>query len=105
MPAAALAVIAGGAALYQGISSNQTAQHAKGAAQAEQTAINAQANTASQQDAANKQQQANSASSTQAASIAALRASLSSSSSNSSILTGPQGAAAAPTQAKTLLGA
>jgi hypothetical protein len=91
---------------YQAYQTNQQIQHAKGAAQAEQTAMNAQIDTANKQTAADQTAKANTGSATQAAALAALRASMSASSGfGGSILTSPTGTTPAPIQGKTLLGA
>ena len=96
------ALSAGGSA----IEANQEKQHQKGAAQAQQTAMDAQIKTAQDQDTASKTQMANQGSATQAAAIAALRASMSASSGmGGSILTSPTGTTGmVPTQTKSLLG-
>lgn len=107
MPAAVpLALVFAAAATgYQTYSANQATQHAKGAAEAEQTAMNAQIEDAKKTTAADTTSKAAAGAGTQAAAIAALRASLSASSGmGGSILTTPQGAAPAPTTTKTLLG-
>lgn len=96
------ALAAGGAA----VEANQQTQHAKGAAQAEQTAMNNQVAAANAADAQNKTQQANTGSATQSAALAALRASMSAGSGfGGSLLTNPSSSGIAPTQGKTLLGA
>lgn len=108
MPAAvpiALAVVAA-TTVYQGVEANQQAQHAKGAAQAQQTAMDAQIKDATAADESNKKTQADAGATTQARAMAAIRAAMSSGSGmGGTILTGGQGAAPAPTQQKTLLGA
>lgn len=102
--AVATAAAVGGTA-YSMVSANQQKQHAIGAAQAQNDAANAQINQEQAQDKATQQQKAQSASATQQAALAAIRASMGTSGSmGGTILTGPQGAAAAPTQGKTLLG-
>lgn len=113
MPAAAPVIaayvttaLAAGAATYQGIQSNQQAQHAKGAAQAQQTAFDSQIKTQQDADATQKKNAATQAGSTQTAAIAALKASMSATNTGGgTILTSGQGTGAAPVQGKTLLGA
>ena len=96
------ALSAGGSA----VEANQEKQHAKGAAEAQATAMDQQVKTADEQDKANQTQKANQGSATQAAALAALRASMSASSGmGGSILTSPTGTTGmAPTQTKSLLG-
>lgn len=99
------AVVAAGTATASAVQSNQATQHAKGAAQAQQTAMNAQVDQANKTDAANKKALEVQGTATQSAALAALKASMSAGSTNGgSILTGPTGAPAAPTVTKTLLG-
>lgn len=87
------------------IEGNQQKQHALGAAQAEQTAMNNQVAAANAQDKQNKTAQANQGSAVQAAALAALRASMSAGSGfGGSLLTNPSSSGIAPTQGKTLLG-
>lgn len=100
---AAIAVISALAATGGAVEANQQTQHAKGAAQAEAQAMNDQATAAAATDKANLAKQADKGTSTQNAALAALKASMAASNSNS-ILTSPTGAAPAPTQTKTLLG-
>lgn len=99
------AVAAAGGATYSAVQQNQQVQHAKGAAQAQKTAADAQVAAADKQTQANKDAKKEQASTTQAAAIAALRASMSAASgAGGSILTSPQGSAPAPTGSKSLLG-
>lgn len=87
------------------VMSNQATQHAKGAAQAQETAMNGQVEKANALDTADKNAKATNAGSTQAAAIAAIRASMTTkNSAGGTILTGPLGAPPAPTATKTLLG-
>lgn len=108
MPAAipiAIAVMAA-STVYSGVESNQQAQHAKGAAEAEKTAMDGQIADAKKMGEADKVAKANTGGASQGAAIAALKASMSSGGSmGGSILSGGAGAAAAPTASKTLLGA
>lgn len=96
------ALAAGGSA----VQANQATQHAKGAAEAQKTANDAQLADAAKTDAANKDAQATRGSTTQQAAIAALRASMSASSNaGGTILTGPEGTGTGtPTATKSLLG-
>lgn len=108
MPAAVpIAVaVAAGATAYQGIAANQQAQHAKGAAQAQKTEIDAQVKAAGEADAAGKKNKQQQAGANNSAAMAAVRAAMSASTaSNGTILTGGFGAAPASTTKKTLLGA
>lgn len=96
------ALAAGGSA----VEANQQTQHAKGAAQAEATAMNSQIATADATTKATAAQKADVGSSTQSAALAALRASMSAGSGmGGSILSTPEGSSVAPTSGKTLLGA
>lgn len=115
MPAAApwiAAAIAASTATYQGIESNQQAQHAKGAAQAQETAMDAQVKAAGDLDLAKQKQSAESAAASAAGNansaankLLARKKTLigGSSTPDSSILS--SGSDAAPTISKTLLGA
>ena len=99
---AALAVIMNGTNM---ILQNQQTQHAKGAEEAQNTLMNAQIAKQTAADKAAQQKQADTGSATQASALAALRASMSASAGmGGSILTGPSGAAPAPTSTKSLLG-
>lgn len=99
---AAVAALAGGT---QAIMANQQAQHAKGAAQAQETAMNAQVADQKKIDAADLTKKADSASATRAAAMNAIKASMSTTGQmGGTILTGGGGAAPAPTANKTLLG-
>ena len=99
---AVTALAAGGSA----VEANQQTQHAKGAAEAQNTAMQAQIDQQTKADAATQTQKADQGSATQAAALAALRASMSDSSGmGGSILTSPTGTTGmAPTQTKSLLG-
>lgn len=114
MPAAApwIAIaVASAATAYQGIAGNQQAQHAKGAAQAQETAMNAQIKGAQDLDLAKQKQSAESAAAgasanaTAASKLLARKRTLigGSSTPDSSILS--SGSDTAPTITKTLLGA
>jgi hypothetical protein len=93
------------AATGSAVEQNQQVQHAKGAAQAEATAADNAVKTQTAADAASTQQKADQGSATQAAALAALRASMSASTEmGGSILTSPTGTAPAPTAGKSLLG-
>lgn len=108
MPAAIpiLIAVTAGAAVASAVQKNQEVQHAKGAAQAQETALNNQITAQKQTDAQNKSAKDSAAAGTQASALAALRASMSASSGfGGTLLTGPTGAQAAPTATKTLLGA
>lgn len=108
MPAVvpALIAISAGAAVAGAVQSNQATQHAKGAAQAQQTAMDAQVKKAGDLDAAEKKSKNDNASATATAAMSALRASMSTENLlGGTILTGGSGAAPAPTAGKTLLGA
>lgn len=92
-------------AIFGAVQANQAKQHAIGAAQAEETAIDSQITDATKQTADATKTVATQASGVQAAALAALKASLSATSgSGGTILTSPTGAAPAPTAQKTLLG-
>ncbi len=104
MPAtAAVIAVAAAGTTYGAVSANQQAQHAKGAAQAEQQQLDNQAKSATAADDANKKQQGNTGSATRDAAIAALKASMVASN-GGSILTSPTGSTPGQTQTKTLLG-
>lgn len=107
MPVAALAVVAAAAAIYSGVEANQQQQHAKGAAEAQATAADAQIADQTKKDETVQQTKGANATTTQSAAIKALRASMSANSAfGGSILTGSQGTGtAAPTTTKSLLGA
>lgn len=109
MPAAIpiLIAVTAATAVAGAVEQNQQIQHAKGAAQAQKTAMDAQIKTATDADAATQKQKADVGGSTQAAAIAALRASMTSGTGmGNTILTSPTGTGgAAPTVGKTLLGA
>ena len=94
-------------ATYGAVESNQQAQHAKGAAQAESTAAQGAIDAQKATDQKTSDQKQTNASATQSAAIQALRASLSASSGfGGSILTSGQGTqTTAPTATKSLLGA
>ncbi len=106
-PALALgAATAGAPAIGPAVVANQQIQHAKGAAEAEGAAINAQLNQAQKDSQTATSSAAGASKSSQAAAIAALKASLSTQGNlGGTILTGPQGAAPAPVSQKQLLGA
>jgi regulator of protease activity HflC (stomatin/prohibitin superfamily) len=107
MPAAVPILLAVTAATAVGsmVEQNQQTQHAKGAAEAQNTAMQAQIDQQTKTDAATQTQKANQGSATQAAALAALRASMSASSGmGGSILTSPTGTTPAPTTTKSLLG-
>jgi hypothetical protein len=115
MPAAipiALALTAAATA-YGAVEQNQQIQHAKGAAQANQTTMDAQLKEANKQSEDLKKQQADAAKAAQGTQenmaqtlqSQRLRALTSGSQGlQSSILTSPLGASTAPTATKTLLG-
>lgn len=105
MPAApwVAAAIAASTATYQGIEANQQAQHAKGAAQAEQTRMDAQAKAASDLAAQDKTNKTKAAADSAQANAAAN--SLYNRKRLATILTDPSASAAAPIATKTLLGA
>lgn len=106
MGLSAAVAVAALATTYSAVSSNQQAQHAKGAAQAQDTALNAKVAEQTKADQNNQAQKAQTGSSTQQAALSALRASMASASTQGgTILTGPLGASPAPTSTKTLLGA
>jgi hypothetical protein len=96
-------------AIGTAVEMNQAKQQAKGAANAAQDQQNQVYKALADQkkaDAANLNLQQTQGGASQAAALAAIRASMSANSgAGGTILTGPQGAMAAPTQTKTLLGA
>lgn len=95
------ALTAAGSAYQQ----NQQTQHAKGAAEAQQKLMEGQVDAAKKLDANAATAKAQAGSATQAAALAALRASMSAGSGfGGSLLTNPSNSALAPTQGKTLLG-
>jgi type II secretory pathway pseudopilin PulG len=105
MPAAvpiALAVAAA-STVYQAVDANQQRQHAKGAAQAQQTAMDAQIKAQDDQDKATKNAKGREANAGQAQALAAIRAAMSTSGMSGTVLSGPS-SAPAPTSTKTLLG-
>lgn len=106
MPAAIplLVAVTAGSAIYSGVEANKERQHAKGAAEAQETANNAALADEKKTEQANVTAKGVQANSTHAAALSALKASLSSTGGGNTILTGPQGAAAAPIAQKTLLG-
>ena len=109
MPAAAAVaavVVSALAATGSAIEANQQTQHAKGAAQAQQTLMNDQIAKADATTKADQSAKASSGSATQAAALAALRASMTANSGmGGSLLTNPTGSGVAPTAGKMLLGA
>lgn len=107
MPAAIplLVAVTAGSAIYSGVEANQERQHAKGAQQAQDTALNAKIDEQKKADLNQKTAKGTQASVTQSAAIAALKASMSTAGQmGGTILTGGQGAAPAPIASKTLLG-
>lgn len=108
MPAAIpiLIAVTAATATYGAVQQNQQIQHAKGAAEAQETAINAQVKDSKAKDAQSMAAKGDQASATQAAALAALRANMTATGGlGGSILTSGQGTAPAPTVGKTLLGA
>lgn len=111
MPAAipiliAATAVSAGTAVYGAVQQNQQVQHAKGAAQAQETAMNNQLTLANQKDEQTKTAKASQGSSTQASALAAIKAAMSASSGfGGTLLTSGTGTQAAPTATKTLLGA
>lgn len=99
--AATTAAAATGSAVMQ----NQQIQHAKGAAQANQTAMNAQIKSADDQAKANQKNQSQTAQGGAAQKMAAALASMTSTGGMSGTITGASGMIPAQTQQKTLLGA
>lgn len=116
MPAAApwiAAAVAASTATYQGIEANQQAQHAKGAAQAQETIVNSQIDKANALDMAKQKGVAEGAAASASADANSVANKLfakkrtlagGSSTPNSAILSDPIGGGA-PTITKTLLGA
>lgn len=95
-------------AVGTGVEMNQQRQAAKGATNAandQQKQIDQQIADQKKKDSANLNQQQSQAGASQKAALDAIRASMSATSaSGGTILTGPQGAAVAPSAGKTLLG-
>lgn len=109
MGAAAVPLIAVALSLAgTAVEANQAKQQAKGTANAakdQQNQLQGQIDTQKKTDAANIANKGNAATATSSQALAAIRASMSANSSaGGTILTGPQGAAPAPTTSKTLLG-
>lgn len=107
MPAAIplLVAVTAGSAIYGGIEANQERQHAKGAAEAQKTEMDAQIAAQQKADTAGKNQKATQASATQQAALAAIKASMNTQGTmGGTILTGGAGAGPAPVAGKTLLG-
>lgn len=111
MPAAVPAILAitaattAAAATYTAVDSNQQRQHAKGAAEAQETKMKEQVALAEKTSAADKKAKATQASSTQQSALAAIRANLSAGSSfGGTLLTDPNAQQQAPTTSKSLLG-
>lgn len=105
-PAAAMwavAAITAATATYQGVAANQQTQHAKGAAQAQQTEMDAQVKAANDLDIT-KQKQSSDAAAAAAAGNANAMAKTLYARRQSSILTDPTSDQSAPTTTKTLLG-
>lgn len=107
MPAAVPIMLAITAATAVGgaIEQNQQVQHAKGAAQAQQTAMDAQNAAAEKQTAANQTTQSQTAQSGAAQKMAAALANMTAGGGDSGSITGASTMAPAPTTSKTLLGA
>lgn len=78
IPAITLALTAG-TAVYGAVDANQQRQHAKGAAEAQKTEMDAQVQKAEDTDTANKKIKSANASATQSAAMSALKASMNSS--------------------------
>jgi hypothetical protein len=108
MPAAipyiALAITAA-ATVGSAVEANQTAQHAKGAAEAQATQTQADIATANKQTQDTQKQQASTAQAGAAQKMAAALANMNQTGGDSGSITGASGMGAAPTSAKTLLGA
>ena len=108
MPAASPAILAitAGTAIYGAVQQNQQIQHAKGAAQAQETAINDQIKKQKDAEAASKTAANASAGANQSAALAAIRASMSAASNfGGTLLTSPSGTPSPNPGGKTLLGA
>lgn len=103
IPAIALAVAAAGTT-YSAIAQNQTAQHAKGAAQAQETAMQGQIKAQTDADAAAKKTQAQTSQAGAAQKMAAIMASMTATGGGSGTITGASGQPAATVGQKTLLG-
>jgi hypothetical protein len=103
IPYIALAVTAA-TAVGGAVEANQTTQHAKGAAQAQQTADNNAIATANAQTTATQQQQSQTAQAGAAQKMAAALANMNQTGGDSGSITGASSAGPAPTQGKTLLG-
>ena len=107
MPAAIpiLVAVTAASSIYQAVDANQQRQHAKGAAEAQKTAMNAQMADLKKSEDVNKTQKADAGKANQAAAMEAVRSAMSTNNAGGgTILTGPQGAAPAPIAQKTLLG-
>ena len=98
----AASVLATGASAVE---SNQQVQHAKGAAQAQATAENAQIDAANKQTAATQTTQSQTAQAGAAQKMAAALANMTSQGGDSGSITGASSMAPAQTQSKQLLGA
>ena len=104
IPYIALAITAA-ATVGSAVESNQTTQHAKGAAQAEATANQNAVDTANKQTQATQTQQSQTAQAGAAQKMAAALANMTATGGDSGSITGAASMGAAPTQGKTLLGA
>lgn len=107
MPAAIpiLVAVTAASSIYSAVDSNQQRQHAKGAAEAQKTSIDAEIASQKKDDQAAKSAKATNASANQKAAIAAIQSSMRNEGGmGGTILTGGSGAGPAPTQQKQLLG-
>lgn len=108
MPAAIplLVAVTAASTIYGAVEQNQQVQHAKGAAEAQATALAGQEKKLTDATVETNANKSRTASSTQNAAMAAIKAAMSSQGGlGGTILTGPGGSAQTPIATKTLLGA